>query len=955
MNSQEAPMSDLPNPSEHPQLREYLRDVVAWHGYIRFLGLPTFQNSPDVVIDELYVHPALSSSYLSPESDPQKWDTKSAIDLLLAHKRLVVLGDPGSGKSTLINWLAWYLAAGLSTPLPGGLSEMLPLPMVLRELDLRAVSNFDQLLDAFLARPVAEKLRAHKSVVLEYLKAGKALILIDGVDEVGKADRHRLRSAVLDGFAGFPDAFALCTSRIVGYDEAPLQPLGYRSDEEPDSQGSLQAGIPDAKRRTISKMRWIVTGKPRLEYQDTPAAVSVYVAPFDDERIAAFALNWYRDASGSKEESRLLRDQFISAVRANQSILRLARTPNLLTIMALVFRVRYRLPDGRALLYNDIAQAYLESIDTARHLKDDFSWQSKKRWLARIGFEMQLRRSQQEPDAPAHAQTELLFSRKDVLAWITAAMQSSPEPFQDGYAERYLEWVARRSGLLLPRGEDQYAFLHLSFQEYFAALHIQEQIENPDWLDWQSSGAEVNGLFDERVSKGALYLWAGQATWQEAMVFLFELCAQKSGWVRRLLSWCFETALSDPSVKALPANAPRYFDTAERVSLLIRLCGNPHSGMSAAERKKNAQDCIGYALAEQAELFKGAVPVFFRMLSALDQLLSQSDLVSLVLDTLAISPPSTLQLVKTSAETIESVARQVPMLEDLVLLLPQITTFIPLAKFAKLQSLTLSTSEICDLTTIQALTHLKRFTMIDSRVNDLSPLAALTNLQELWLSGAEVNDLSPLTALTHLRELRLDSAGVSDVSPLKALPNLRRLHLAGTGVLDVSPLKGLIGLLTLNLGGTKVEDISSLAALRNLQNFDLSMTHIADWSALKVLTNLRMLNLDSATFNELSILKPLTKLEFLFLSRTQISDLSALLELAKLKTLFLSEAKVHDLTPLRALSKLEKLWLPDCDVRELSVLTVLPNLKDIFANKAQAAYLSSDERFSHIEIHSLGG
>lgn len=61
----------------------------------------------------------------------------------------------------------------------------------------------------------------------------------------------------------------------------------------------------------------------------------------------------------------------------------------------------------------------------------------------------------------------------------------------DQAAAVFLDYVARRSGLLLPRGEDRFAFIHLSFQEYFAACFLEEQVTSPMWV---SEGDAAGGL-----------------------------------------------------------------------------------------------------------------------------------------------------------------------------------------------------------------------------------------------------------------------------------------------------------------------------------------------------------------------------------------------------------------------------------------------------------------------------
>jgi len=85
----------------------YLREVRDRHGYIHFLGLPQLKDNPDVPIQRLYVEPNLWENYVHPDRDPKEWPKcKTVLETVAESQRLVVLGDPGSGKSTLVSWLS---------------------------------------------------------------------------------------------------------------------------------------------------------------------------------------------------------------------------------------------------------------------------------------------------------------------------------------------------------------------------------------------------------------------------------------------------------------------------------------------------------------------------------------------------------------------------------------------------------------------------------------------------------------------------------------------------------------------------------------------------------------------------------------------------------------------------------------------------------------------------------
>lgn len=250
----------------------------------------------------------------------------------------------------------------------------------------------------------------------------------------------------------------------------------------------------------------------------------------------------------------------------------------------------------------------------------------------------------------------------------------------------------------------------------------------------------------------------------------------------------------------------------------------------------------------------------------------------------------------------------------------------------------LSLPQITTLSDFAHLPNLQTLTLKSQYITDLTPLSSLQSLQELHLLGlSAVSDITPLASLSSLQSLSLhDLPAVTDITPLSALQSLEKLSLQGLPALsDVSPLGDCKSLATLEIHrNTALHSLSGLEACESLNGLFLwQCTGLADLSALAGIPQLQFLSLfilpAAQDLSPLSGCKTLTRLSLSFLKTPSLDSLAAC---ENLVGVYLSYCDAFtDLTPLTALPALKSIQVQACagitDYAPLAAIRTLTELE----------------------------
>ncbi len=390
----------------------------------------------------------------------------SVLEAAIQNRRLVLLGNPGGGKSTFGNFLAHCLAAHALEPQRGWLkhlsgwpeqeADLLPVSVVLRDFarghadKLPAGAEPCHLLDFIKARLAAQNLGFAATPIEKALDAGKAIVLLDGLDEVpSQAQRLFVRNAVRALIQRYPNCRFLVSCRVLSY-------------QQPEK------------------------GKPDLRLTELPA---FEIAPFDQEKIDRFVGSWYgelgRLGSVPAADVDALTARLREAVR-RPDLQRLASNPLLLTVMSLVHTHRGRLPDARALLYEETVDILLWRWEQIK-LGGQEDAPRLRQYLLKAGrTDVDLKRALWELAYNAHAAVKpdaggdglADIGEHRILKTLAALKCDEANPEGDlSWAQNVVDLMKTRAGLLLERQPELFTFPHRTFQEYLAGAHLATQAD----------------------------------------------------------------------------------------------------------------------------------------------------------------------------------------------------------------------------------------------------------------------------------------------------------------------------------------------------------------------------------------------------------------------------------------------------------------------------------------------
>jgi hypothetical protein len=394
-------------------------------------------------------------------------------DIIRTKRWIVILGDPGSGKTSFARWLVRHLA---ETLLLNGQHSTdygpLRIPILIR------IGEFAEILQEESSLTLFDYIGQHtwmgngidhdssmlfdnlSCALQDYIKHGQALIILDGLDEIPVSD---LRSKIITIVENFVETYIQTPIGISAFDN----PFLSRLFDDPSKTGGNQL---------------IVTSRI-VGYHAAPLAgqfAHYTIRPMDMEHMKDFVDYWFFRVHQQILDTLNLSvpNQGENHGKALKNELEKTENAGLLDVasnsclMSFICSVAFSQLDGSPLPTQRI-RLYEQIVNSMLSL-----WSSKKssipiadliRILSDIGSYIH-----------ANSASGLIHEDKMKELCIQSIKDSSHKTLStekkmeeiENQASEFVRIIREDVGILAARGESLYGFLHLTFQEYFTCLKL---------------------------------------------------------------------------------------------------------------------------------------------------------------------------------------------------------------------------------------------------------------------------------------------------------------------------------------------------------------------------------------------------------------------------------------------------------------------------------------------------
>ncbi|WP_119302932.1 NACHT domain-containing protein [Dongia deserti] len=351
-------------------------------------------------------------------------DTLLAPEDLETHvNRAVVLGNPGGGKSTLVQYVAFRLCK-LARDGKGRLPIVVTIRDYEKALDRRSSLTLEEFIVECLGTAVTRPVSS--AVVRNLLGFGRAVLIFDGLDEIMNLGR---RNRFVDDVRVLCDAYPLCpaivTSRVVGYERAPL-PKSFAVYE-------LQELTLEQSQQYFRKLTSVINDVPQSNL---------------DKESADFTSKTARASD-------------------------LVSNPLMLALMTWLYHERRgEMPATRARLYRACAELLFEQWDKRRNI--DYPGLPESFEVSRLlpALAWEIFRNEN-----LSASVEREWLRSSIEAFLRKEYDKDRENRARKDAGAIIEFITGRAWVLTDAGPGLYRFTHRTFLEYFFSRSLNDRAE----------------------------------------------------------------------------------------------------------------------------------------------------------------------------------------------------------------------------------------------------------------------------------------------------------------------------------------------------------------------------------------------------------------------------------------------------------------------------------------------